>query len=259
MKMIFMKDGVKAFLFVTAMVGSSQLFGADYEVEGRFKLYSKAHQVPSAGCDEYLQLDLVKNPEIGTNGMVANLGKRLSGVCRLHVNPDERSYDLISKRTSCGEVIYSGVKSNRLGQTDSIEIVDSRNSICDNIVLANVVVRETRSDVVKHFYSYDKALSSESKPTKFSCDGVAGVDEWVIYLDLEKKLAGFFDNDNTTVIPLVDTLILESNPPQGVYTFNGQDTGGGEFETLKITFNDFTLASSITFNPNTKDELTHVV
>lgn len=93
------------------------------------------------------------------------------------------------------------------------------------------------------------ASAMTSHPTKFSCSGLGGVDEYTVYVDLNKKLAGFFDNDNTTVIPQKDLLILESNPPQYVYTFLGQDTGSAQGDKLKIVFNETRRNAYVVFLP----------
>lgn len=101
------------------------------------------------------------------------------------------------------------------------------------------------------------SLSSNAfaEDMKFICERVAGVDEWTIYVDLEKQIAGFFDNDNTTVVPIQGAHVLESNPPQTVYTFEGKDTGSGS-DSLVITFNQSKLRASVTFDAGTADAKT---
>ncbi len=93
------------------------------------------------------------------------------------------------------------------------------------------------------------ATAAMAAPTKFSCSNVGGTAEWTVYVDLEQKKAGFFDNDNTAVVPLVNVESLESRPPQMVYTFEGKDTGGGTNEVLQISFNYTKRKAYVTFNP----------
>ena len=92
---------------------------------------------------------------------------------------------------------------------------------------------------------------------KFSCSGVGGTDEWTIYVDLDKKLAGFFDNDNTVIVPMTEFKSLESNPPQSLYIFEGKDIGGGDDEKLRIYFNKTKMSGSILLGLGSDDE-THL-
>ncbi|MDZ4663195.1 MAG: hypothetical protein SGJ18_16410 [Pseudomonadota bacterium] len=91
-----------------------------------------------------------------------------------------------------------------------------------------------------------------ARNSKFSCGNVGGTDEWTVYVDLDKKLAGFFDNDSTVTIPLVSVRSLESNPPQLEYTFAGLDTSGEVSEKMQITFNSTMMSASVTFNLGTR-------
>ena len=73
--------------------------------------------------------------------------------------------------------------------------------------------------------------------TKFMCSNVGGTAEWTIYVDLNKKVAGFFDNDTTVVVPMTDLVSFDTLPPQWEYTFEGKDANGGKNARIKIIFN----------------------
>lgn len=93
------------------------------------------------------------------------------------------------------------------------------------------------------------ALSGISKAEpaarKFACSNVGGTAEWTINVDLDKKKAGFFDNDTWVVVKLVESKLLESLPPQWQHTFEGKD---GK-DSLRIVFNETRLNASVTFLP----------
>ena len=46
------------------------------------------------------------------------------------------------------------------------------------------------------------SMQATAANQRFSCSNVGDVEEWTIYVDLQKGLAGFFDNDSTVVVPL---------------------------------------------------------
>jgi hypothetical protein len=83
--------------------------------------------------------------------------------------------------------------------------------------------------------------------SKYSCSNVGGTAEWTIYVDLEKKLAGFFDNDSTVTVPLVDIYLLKTNPPQWEYIFQGKDDNGGKNAKLRISFNQTRMEAYASF------------
>ena len=89
--------------------------------------------------------------------------------------------------------------------------------------------------------------------TKFSCSNVGGTEEWTIYVDLDKNLAGFFDNDSTVVVPLKSMKRLESIPPQMLYTFEGQDTGSAG-EKIRISFNETRKSAAVTLSLGLRTE-----
>ena len=53
-------------------------------------------------------------------------------------------------------------------------------------------------------------------------------DEWRVTVNLDDKVASFFDNDQDVEVPLKDVLFLESIPPKTQYTFQGPDVYEGE-------------------------------
>jgi hypothetical protein len=65
----------------------------------------------------------------------------------------------------------------------------------------------------------------------FRCNGVGGVPEWTLEVNLVSKRAAFFDNDSWSVADHVFTVSLESNPPQTLHYFEGADG-------LEISFNE---------------------
>jgi hypothetical protein len=96
------------------------------------------------------------------------------------------------------------------------------------------------------FLIMTSAVTVHAGNTKFSCSNVSGTAEWTIYVDLDKKLAGFFDNDTTVTVPLVNVLSLESNPPQTEYTFEGPDEYVGGKARIRIVFNETRLTGYVT-------------
>lgn len=98
------------------------------------------------------------------------------------------------------------------------------------------------------------ALALTAHAEKYSCSGVGGVDEWTIYVDTELQKAGVFDNDNTVIVPSKKMMLIETNPPQLVYEFEGKDLDGTD---IFIYFNQTRLKASVTFkanSPNAKTE-----
>ncbi|MBI2027212.1 MAG: hypothetical protein HYS98_05360, partial [Deltaproteobacteria bacterium] len=97
-------------------------------------------------------------------------------------------------------------------------------------------------------------------PTKFSCGNVGGIAEWTLYVDLNKRLAGFFDNNTTAVVPLISSVSLETDPPQTTYTFEGLDITSGPKDRLQIDFNHTKLTASVTLinnNGRAEKRITH--
>lgn len=92
--------------------------------------------------------------------------------------------------------------------------------------------------------------------TQFSCSNVGGTEEWTIYVDLEKKLAGFFDNDTTVVVPLKDIHFFDTLPRQTEYVFEGEDESGRNGSRVRIYFNESEMSASITLNLGERDEFT---
>lgn len=82
----------------------------------------------------------------------------------------------------------------------------------------------------------------------YKCEPFAGVDEWRAGIDLSVQKAGFFDNDSTVVMNLVDTDYLETMPAQWKYTFEGENDGQGKarlvFNKTKLTATMYSLNGS---------------
>lgn len=89
-------------------------------------------------------------------------------------------------------------------------------------------------------------ISAQAADTKYSCSNVGGTQEWTVYVDLGKKLAGFFDNDTTVVVPFTKFRLLESVPPQMEYSFEGKDEYLGEGK-LRIVFNKTAMTAYVVF------------
>src|SRR4051812_8382718 len=79
-----------------------------------------------------------------------------------------------------------------------------------------------------------------AEASKFRCDDVGGNEEWVIYVDLEKHKAGFFDNDDMVVVDFAGTVGFECTTCPVTYLFEGDDTNGGSdggiSDRLRISF-----------------------
>lgn len=99
------------------------------------------------------------------------------------------------------------------------------------------------------------SISTNNNAETYNCSNVGGTAEWTISVDLKKKLAGFFNNDTTVVIPLKYVRSLETRPPQMVYTFEGNDTES-RGEKMQIRFNETKLKASVTFSLGRRDEKT---
>lgn len=244
---------MKTFFIIAAVAGftactqsaNNQTHLSEASTPASFKLYSEAHVEITPSCDFYTQLNL------DSSALIASMENKLAGTCELALLPDPRSYNLSASTDGCGAVIYKGQNALR-----SIEITDNRTNTCEIPLPALVVVTEKTVAGAHTYYSYDKQADQPVVPTakKFFCSGVGGTDEWTIYVDLNKKLAGFFDNDSTVVVPMTDFKLLESNPPQELYIFNGADTGGGDNENLAIYFNATTLTGTLILAVGTDDE-----
>ncbi len=107
------------------------------------------------------------------------------------------------------------------------------------------------------FLSLSANARSPMPMGKYSCGMVNGTDEWVIYIDINKKKAGFFDNDKTVVVKLKSVGTLESLPPQTVYIFEGIDPENRNEGKQRIYFNKTKRTASVTVNVGTRSEETY--
>ena len=63
-------------------------------------------------------------------------------------------------------------------------------------------------------------------------------EEYRVGIDLEKNMAGFFDNDTTSIMKLSSARPSKKNPDVQVLIFTGKDQGGSG--DLKLEFNGST-------------------
>lgn len=89
------------------------------------------------------------------------------------------------------------------------------------------------------------AFTALNAQANYQCSKVGGIEEWTIYIDLKNKLAGFFDNDTTVVVPLVKTGQLEILDPITFYYFEGEDTNSENNSRLGISFNLDALSAAV--------------
>lgn len=75
----------------------------------------------------------------------------------------------------------------------------------------------------------------QNKASFYECSNIADVEEYRVGIDLKKDLAGFFDNDTTSMMKQVRIISLESNPPQTLITFEGKDATYDSL--LRLDFN----------------------
>jgi hypothetical protein len=120
---------------------------------GEFELGDAPHSVPT-DCDVHTHLSLKDSPSTAT------LTEVVGGMCRLAVQPNERTYKLHLKQTDCGSLIYTGsLKDGR-----SITITDNRARTCEDVLEALVVVQETNlssyDSTTKTMYSRDPATGA---------------------------------------------------------------------------------------------------
>ncbi len=88
----------------------------------------------------------------------------------------------------------------------------------------------------------------------YECGGLAGVDEYRVGIDLNRKIAGFFDNDSTSMMKLVKVESLETYPPQTQMIFQGKEASYDGY--LKLYFN--LTAKSVTLYSIAKGKSTLV-
>lgn len=136
-----------------AQTGSS-LADADDDltsvVPGTFKTYDRPRKNPSPHCDVHTKVELVN----GFAGALANLKNTVEGACEIHVQPNERNFNLAEvkgEETACGTKVYAGETSDLTEIYDpkrvvKIEIVDHRARICRDVVEAQLIVKETLAD-----------------------------------------------------------------------------------------------------------------
>jgi hypothetical protein len=86
------------------------------------------------------------------------------------------------------------------------------------------------------------AFANSADPAEqddYRCDGLAGIEEYRVGINLKTSEAWFFDNDMNSYMQLKTVRILESNPPQTEMIFEGEDLGSPGH--LRLTFNQTRL------------------
>lgn len=115
--------------------------------QGAFKVYQTSRAVPDTACDIYTRLVLAN----GITGPVASLESAVSGPCEMTVNGTTRTFNLTEIASECGTRHYQG---------DGIAIIDNRGRFCEDIVEADLIVKEASTSVEEMivtttFYSFD--------------------------------------------------------------------------------------------------------
>ncbi|MGE0173220.1 MAG: hypothetical protein AB7T49_10555 [Oligoflexales bacterium] len=99
-----------------------------------------------------------------------------------------------------------------------------------------------------------QGAAAKESAQNFICENVGGVEEWTIYVDLDKETAAFFDNDTMVEVPLTEVTLIDSPTRQETFTFEGADTGVGPGHLLQIRFNKTSLQGSVVFSLGENDE-----
>lgn len=107
---------------------------------GSFKLYATPDHQPSPSCDIHTQLTLSPDPRNN-----AKLVEAVTGLCKIAVVPNERTYNLRLTGTPCGSKEWSGVL-NKGGKRTEIKITDHRSRMCMDVVAGLVEVEEKQAD-----------------------------------------------------------------------------------------------------------------
>lgn len=85
----------------------------------------------------------------------------------------------------------------------------------------------------------------------YICDKVNGIDEWVIHIDATTNIAGFFDNDTWSVVPLKSKSFLDRPIPESIWIFEGKDAAGDPLDLLTIRFNEDRLKAWVSTSDKT--------
>jgi hypothetical protein len=117
------------------------------------RLYGQRGYQEGGGCDVGTHLVLDRGQLFGDFAYLENF---VNGVCDLYVPPEARTYRLSTGRDGCGSLVYTG---SIPGTQRTVEIVDNRTRICDDVIPALLVVIEREGDEVRQLYSVDSSLS----------------------------------------------------------------------------------------------------
>ena len=77
----------------------------------------------------------------------------------------------------------------------------------------------------------------------YECGPFADVEEYRAGIDMKLGKAGFFDNDTTSIMQLESEVSLESNPPQRLLTYRGDDLSYDG--TLQLQFNETRMTATM--------------
>lgn len=142
-------------------VNEDEIVGAKVET---FRLYGEPNAKPSAFCDMHTRLDL----KTASNGnRYATLSEALSpgSACEIAVIPNPRTYRLKKTSDSCGSTIYSATARTKDGAW-ALELTDHRGRICEDLVPAQIITKETKPGVDHPVVSY-----SLDRPSKITMEG----------------------------------------------------------------------------------------
>lgn len=113
--------------------------------EAFFRLYDVPSHDPVLWCDSYTKLHLSSTPR---GGMQATLSNVLEGECDLAVIENKRlHFELQVEGDGCGSLIYT---------SPFLKIIDHRNRVCRDMVLAKIIVQEGTLYGTSTYYSLDK-------------------------------------------------------------------------------------------------------
>ncbi|MEK6627716.1 MAG: hypothetical protein AABY53_03750 [Bdellovibrionota bacterium] len=70
----------------------------------------------------------------------------------------------------------------------------------------------------------------------YKCSGLGQVDENIVGINLKTNKAGFFDDEVTSYMKLVDTRYADSSPPQTIMIYKGKNAST-KTGTLTLYFN----------------------
>jgi hypothetical protein len=123
--------------------------------------------------------------------------------------------------------------------------------------MKNVLMTIAMINLVACGADTNSKTASQPRPVhKFVCGNVGGVEEHRIMVDLERKLASFFDNDTTVVVPFVRKATGVNFDVATIYVFEGEDTAGAPGDQMRIEFDSALMTGRVTLNLGDSEEET---